>query len=266
MKKILLLLLMAACACATTLTGSIKNPDGSGATGTLLLSLSQPGALSPAGSCGGPVEIVPNYQVRITVTAGSLVSPPSIYGNDCILPQGTYYNVSFLDNRGNIVFVDRWILTGTSVDVGTIVSVVVSGLTTTLGSVGVVFTTPSGDQTVNQPVGSTLHVNTLDVTAKLTGPGGMNCLNTFGQCTFATVVAFPQGIGTGPTSSSEIFIGNGNFYDRYYLGNENCAGVVNGWMGVMTSTSNGQVTGNAPAAIRVCIGGVSYEAPLVTRP
>jgi hypothetical protein len=254
--KRLLLFLLAVCAGATTLTGTLNNPDGTGATGQIRLSLSQPGALSPAGGCGGPIEIVPSQEVTVNVLNGALVAPPSIYGNDCILPQNTYYNVRFLDNRGNIIFTDRWIISGASINIGTIVSVVVSGLTTTLGSVGLVFTTPTGDQTINQPAGSFLHVNNLDVTTKLTGPGGMNCLNNLGQCSYSVPVAFVGGLGTSPLSSSEIYIGNvGNLFLRTFPTLATCTGVQDGAIGVQTSP---------PISITMCIGNVIYRAPLVT--
>ena len=107
-KYISLFLLTAALAFGTAFTGTLNLPDGTGATGNLWMSLSQPVALSPAGSCWGPVEIIPTVEVRIVVTAGVLQSPPDLYGNDCILPQGTYYNVRFTDSRGNVLLVDRW--------------------------------------------------------------------------------------------------------------------------------------------------------------
>lgn len=84
-------------------------------------------------TCGGPAQIMPTTQIRVTVTGGNMVSPPTLYGNDCMAPQGTYYNVQFIDPNGNQLLVDRWILTGASVNIGTIVSVNVSGTTGSIG-------------------------------------------------------------------------------------------------------------------------------------
>src|SRR5580692_2820305 len=95
-------LLLTATCLATTLTGTINGPDGTGANGFLYFQLAQQGALSAAGGCGGPIEILPTVMVQIKVVNGAMQSPPAIYGNDCILPQGTFYNVTFKDNNGNL--------------------------------------------------------------------------------------------------------------------------------------------------------------------
>jgi hypothetical protein len=130
------------------------------------------------GGCGGPVEVVPTYQVRITVTAGALVGSPSVYGNDCILPNNLYYNVSFQDTNGNTLFTDRWVIIGSSLDIGTIVSTVILGTTGTLGSTGVVLFVPTGNQTVNQPSSTNLSINLFQVTGTLTLPNGGQCTAT----------------------------------------------------------------------------------------
>lgn len=203
---------------ATSLTGTLNLPNGTGATGTLVLSLAQQAALSTSGSCGGPVEVLPTYQVRITVSNGAMQGSPTVYGNDCLLPQGTYYNVQFFDSSGNIVMTDRWVISGTSINVGTIVSVVISGTTAVLGQPGVVLTQPSGSQTVVQPVGNPLGVNYLNVTTQLTLPNGAVCNaagcsgvygNTVdiispqtitGQKTFTNSILFTGGAGVGSAS------------------------------------------------------------------
>lgn len=168
---------------ATTLTGSLDNPDGSGANGMLYLNVAQQAALSSSGGCGGPIEIVPatGKGVAFKITNGALPGTPTVYGNDCMLPQGVYYNVEFDDNSGNVLFQDRWLITGSSINIGTIVSAVISGTTGTLGSTGVVLTVPSGAQTINQPSGMPLSVNLLTVTNTLNFPNGGFC-NT-GGCT-----------------------------------------------------------------------------------
>lgn len=117
----ILLLLAGLSANATTLTGSIKYPDGTGVTGRLLLSLSQDAALSTGGSCGGPAAISPTFQVQINLLNGAMVSPPPIFGNDCLSPQGTFYNVQVKDATGNLLWVDKWQINGATQDIGTIV-------------------------------------------------------------------------------------------------------------------------------------------------
>lgn len=255
-KYVSLFLLTAALAFGTTLTGTLNLPDGTGATGALWMSLSQPGALSPAGSCGGPIEIVPTVEIRITVTAGVLQSPPALYGNDCILPQGTYYNVRFTDSRGNVLLVDRWQLSGASVDIGTIVSVVVTGTTGYLGSTGVLVTDPIGDQTVTQPSGTNLRVNKIVVTDTFQAPGNVECSATTGQCRFVVTAAFLGGFGNSPGTSAVVYVGDGNMYLRHYSGQESCVGVDDAWVAIRTDTKK----------IIVCIGGQSYSADLTLNP
>lgn len=190
---------------ATTLTGTAKKPDGTNLNGVMYLNLSQRGSL--IGGCGGPLIVLPTTIVKITVTNGSLAST-SVYGNDCINPQGTYYNVRYIDNNGNTVFTDRWVITGSSVDVGTIVSAIITGTTQTLGSTGVVFFNPASNQTVAQPTGTVLGINLFAVTTKFTMPNGgfcdaSGCTNVFtngvtldtaqtitGQKTFAADIKF----------------------------------------------------------------------------
>ena len=175
-----LLLLAASFTWSTTLTGKLNGPNGVGLNGTLILSLSQQAALVSTGGCGGPAEIVPNYPVKITVTAGALVEPPAIFGNDCMLPGDLYYLVQVIDSNGNTLLQDRWVLTGSSVNIGTIISAVISGGQGTLGGIGLVMTTPVGSQTVNQPVATALTVNRLNASVSFTMPDGTIC--TSGGC------------------------------------------------------------------------------------
>ena len=238
MKAVVLLLLVCYCSFSTTLSGTLQNPDGSGANGYLFLSVSQQAALSASGGCGGPLQVVPTIEIRIQVVNGVLQSPPSIYGNDCLLPQGTYYNIRFIDNQGNNLYTDRWIITGVSIDVGTIVSAVITGTTATLGSVGVVLTAPTAAQTVTQPSTTLLSVNNFDVTTHAILPGGVDCKN--GGCTFAAGAGFLGGLTTSPVSNSNITIGaGGNFYNRIFNGGDvACGGIGDGWMGFRTDATH----------------------------
>lgn len=253
MKKLLLALFCALTLQATSLTGTINAPDGTGANGTLVWSLAQQGALSATGGCGGPIEILPTVQVRIKVVNGAMVAPPNIYGNDCILPQNTFYNILFVDNNGNNVFTDRWQIGGSTVDIGTIVSVVITGTTQTLGSNGVVLATPVGNQAIAQPAGTALSVNALAITSSFTAPGGFACSAASGECLFSAVSSFASGLGTGATSNSTIYIGaGGSLYLRSQGSTAFCAGVADGWAGIRTDTK----------ALVVCIGGLAYSIAL----
>lgn len=250
-KLALILLAIATVAMATTLTGTMQTPDGTGASGYLYLSLSQQAALI-TGSCGGPIQVVPTYEVKITVTGGTVSG--TIYGNDCLIPAGTYYNVRFTDTRGNTQMTDRWVITGSSVDVGTIVSVIVSGTTQTLGGNGVLVSTSATNQTVTQSSGTKFSVNLLAATTTWTMPDTGFC-NASG-CVFQNTAAFVSGIGTTAASSSTLFVGSGNFYNRYYTGTlASCVGVTDGWTAIKKDTHE----------LEICLGGAMYFATLTAK-
>lgn len=208
---------------ATSLTGTLKLPDGTGANGTLTFALAQQGSLSASGGCGGPLIIVPTATVSFKIVSGAVPGGASVYGNDCIAPQGTYYNVQLTDTGGNILFTDRWIVTGSSIDIGNIISVVISGTTQTLGSTGVVLFNPAGSQTINQPAGTAFIVNTQQITGTLTLPNGATCTASgcsgllsnsvdltsaqtiSGQKTISTSLLF-SGANVGSTTAAPNFI------------------------------------------------------------
>lgn len=246
LKSVFIFLFFACYLSATTLTGNLKAPDGTGANGRLAMSLSQQGALESTGGCGGPAEIVPTYQVFITVVNGVMQSPPTIYGNDCLLPAGTWYNVTFTDTNGNTIFVDRWLITGGSIDIGTIVSVIVSGTTATLGGAAVL-TAPAGNQTVVQPGSTILGVNNLTVSGTFIAPGSQ-CSN--GGCLFSGAVGMQAGFGNALGSNAVIYVGNGNFYNRTFTGGDaTCTGVLDGWTAVRSDTQE----------IQLCLGSQTYH-------
>lgn len=116
--KLILAILLTLSAQATTLSGTIKNPAGVGVNGTLRLNISSQGAVSSSGSCGGPWVVVPRVDVVITLSSG--VVSGTVVGNDCILPENTYYNAVVRDSNGNQLLSVQWSITGSSVDVGTL--------------------------------------------------------------------------------------------------------------------------------------------------
>lgn len=120
-----LLLLMLLCTCAgaqSLLSGTVLNPDGSGFSGRLIFSLAQNASVSTLTPCTGPALVVPTETVTVTVTAGVLVSPPTLFSSTCTIPIGVPYNVTAIDMNGNIAFTDQWLVSGNPYNVGTAVS------------------------------------------------------------------------------------------------------------------------------------------------
>lgn len=136
-----LLLAFCAAAAATNLTGTFKNPDGSLVNGKIIFLLSQPARLSDQSA-----QIVPMVKI-FSVTNGVLESGAFVYGNDVLVPGGTYYLVRLVDNNNNLLFEQKWSISGTNLNLGTLTP------TTT----GVVFPDPliknsSSGQAVQGPV------------------------------------------------------------------------------------------------------------------
>jgi hypothetical protein len=177
MNKIILFFVFAVSAFGTRLFGTLNLPNAAGINGTLSLTLSQQASLN-AGACGGPVLVVPTTAVSIPIAAGTIQGMPSVYGNDCMLPANLFYNVLLRDQQGNTLFTDRWVLVGDAVDIGTIVSAIITGTTTTLGTTGLVVLKPTTSQLVVQPAGTFLDANALKASNTFTFPDGKVCTTT----------------------------------------------------------------------------------------
>lgn len=124
MKRLLLLLLLSCLPAfatgTTTLTGSLKNPAQTGMTGTLRFTLPIQAALLSTGGCGGPASVLPNVPVPITVVNGAVTGTAILYDLACMNPTSLYYNVTFSDPGGTLLFSVAWnCVTGASVDIGT---------------------------------------------------------------------------------------------------------------------------------------------------
>lgn len=125
MKRFIPIVMVLACAVGhaqSLLSGSVVNPDGSGFNGRLIFSLAQNASASTVSPCTGPKLVVPTEQVTVTVTAGALVSPPTLTSSACTIPVGVPYNVIAIDSNGNVDFTDQWLISGTPFNVGTAVS------------------------------------------------------------------------------------------------------------------------------------------------
>lgn len=109
-----LVLALAPAAVATNLTGTFKHPDGSLVNGKLILRLSQPAKLSD-----NSAQIVPIVKI-FTVTSGQLEANAFVYGNDVLLPTGTHYVARLVDNNNNLLFEQKWSITGTALDLGSL--------------------------------------------------------------------------------------------------------------------------------------------------
>jgi hypothetical protein len=99
---------------ATNLTGTFKNPDGSLVNGKLILRLSQAAKLSD-----NSAQIVPLVRI-FSITNGQLESGAFVYGNDVLIPTGTYYVARLVDVNNNLLFEQKWSITGTNLDLGTL--------------------------------------------------------------------------------------------------------------------------------------------------
>lgn len=150
---LLLILSLCAAANATNLTGTFKNPDGTPVNGKIIFLLSQPTRLNDQSA-----QIVPMVRI-FSVTNGALESGAFVYGNDVLVPGGTYYLVRLVDNNNNLLFEQKWSISGVSLNLGTLTP------TTT----GVVFPDPliknlATDQAVQGPVSFSAPITAFSLT------------------------------------------------------------------------------------------------------
>jgi hypothetical protein len=109
-----LLVLRPGAAGATTLTGTFRHPDGSPVNGKLIFLLSQPARLSDQ-----TAQVVPMVKI-FSVSNGQLEAGAFIYGNDVLVPSGTYYLVRLVDSNNNLLFEQKWSIQGATLDLGTL--------------------------------------------------------------------------------------------------------------------------------------------------
>lgn len=109
------LLLLPAVVAATTVTGTIKDPAGTGISGTLQLELSAPGIT------GAELGLI-QPRVSCSITAGTVQTTPActVKGNDTITsPTGTYYCVGVLSEQGAMLMKRRpYSITGATFNLG----------------------------------------------------------------------------------------------------------------------------------------------------
>jgi len=173
MKKTISRILMAAIAAificggtaarATTLTGTLNNPDGSAFNGMIYLTLSQGATLSSTGTCGGPIYVANTFTVSVQVVAGAIVSSPQIYDSNCFTTPGIPYSVRLVSQTGAIVQ-QIWVVTSSPLqtgaeNIGTIVPLVISGsvfqLPSALNITSMLFGTTSIPLSSTAPSGAT---------------------------------------------------------------------------------------------------------------
>lgn len=151
--SLMLILGICAPAGATNLTGTFKNPDGSPVNGKIIFLLSQPARLNDQSA-----QIVPMVKI-FSVTSGALEAGAFVYGNDVLVPGGTYYLVRLVDNNNNLLFEQKWSISGVNLNLGTLTP------TTT----GVVFPDPliknlATDQAVQGPVSFSAPITAFSLT------------------------------------------------------------------------------------------------------
>jgi hypothetical protein len=119
MKRLLSLIVLAlAISCpafSTTLTGSIKRPDGTNLTGKIRITLCYPATDTNTG-----VVIVPT-PVNYTINAGVLPVGANVIGNDSLAPDNTYYWVEYFDAYGTRIRQNPFYIMGATYDLGSAV-------------------------------------------------------------------------------------------------------------------------------------------------
>lgn len=159
------------------LTGTLNAPNGTPVNGQLTVALT---LANVKNTCSAPpYYTVPRGPVTFTVTNGVIINGASanLVTQDCMSPRSAYY-ISVYDTNHKLLFADNWyfheaaIINGhRSQDVGALVDVGFGGPIAVAISQGV-FTNPQGNQTITQPAGTNLLINSAICTGTCIGFGG----------------------------------------------------------------------------------------------
>lgn len=162
---------------AVGLTGTLVAPNGTPVNGQLTLALT---LANVKNTCSGPPYMtVPRGPVTFTVTNGVVINgaTANLVTQDCMSPRSAYY-ISVYDTNHKLLFADNWyfheaaVINGhRSQDVGALVAVGFGGPIAVAISQGV-FTNPQGNQTITQPAGTNLLINSAICTGTCIGFGG----------------------------------------------------------------------------------------------
>lgn len=183
MKTLLLFLLVFAASAlaqqtidAVGLTGTLVGPDGTPVTGHLTVALN---LANVKNTCTTPYTTVPRAPLTFTVTNGTIIngSTASLITQDCMSPRSAYY-ISLYDKNNKLIFATNWYLRQQAVvnnvraqDVGALVEKNFQGPINVAVEQAVV-TNPVGNQTITQPAGSNLIINSAICTGTCIGFGG----------------------------------------------------------------------------------------------
>jgi len=141
---------------ATTVSGTVKLPDGTLVNGTIEFILSQ-----QATTITPPVLFAP-VKTTCSVSAGAITAC-TVQGNDTLDPAGTFYKVRIVDQRNIILLPEtKYTISGASVDLGTL--------------------PPTATATLVPPTGSV--TGNMNVTGNLTVGGSMTAAGSTTQVQF----------------------------------------------------------------------------------
>ena len=153
------------CAQTETVNGTVDNPNGSPFNGTFSITLVKSSVVN---ICATPAQVVPFPGLTVKVVAG-VFTATQLIPTSCLMPSLPYY-VRVFDSTGKQIYSDNWYVPpvqGGVVNVGTLGSVqLASGIIVSVPLA--IISTPSSNQTVTQPSGTTLSVNYLTVTGSFT--------------------------------------------------------------------------------------------------
>lgn len=161
---------------AVGLTGTLEGPDGTPVTGHLTVALN---LANVKNICNTPYTTVPRGPITFTVTNGTIVngSTASLITQDCMSPRSAYY-ISLYDKNNKLLFADNWYLRQQAIvnnvraqNVGNLVEKGFGGPITVAVEQAVV-TNPVGNQTITQPAGTNLIINSAICTGTCIGFGG----------------------------------------------------------------------------------------------
>jgi hypothetical protein len=174
-----LLMLQVAYAATVSLSGTFRYPDGSPVNGVLAISL----AKSAVNTCSTPAKVIPTATSRIAIVNGTLQGGSVAFVETSCLSPALAYWVKVYDQNKSLLYTDNWYLIATatnptSVAVDSMDPVFYQQPPVLVSLPGPVVKSPTGNQTIMQPDGTSLLIDSPSHTAAL-GLNGDTPLQSF---------------------------------------------------------------------------------------
>ena len=187
---------------AVALTGTMQYASGAAFNGTIQLSIAKSSAVN---TCTTPQQTVAKSTAIVSVVNGIVSNGTQFISSDCL--GGVPYYVQIFDTKNKPVASGNWFIIGDITNLLNVGNLVLSnfGGPIVVSVPTPIISTPPSNQTITQPIGTSLSINRLSVTGTFTYPA----TTAFG---YATLVAGTATVSTTaactPSSTCTYYLTN----------------------------------------------------------